>query len=81
MSYLGMAKQPLTTDAQRLDRIREISQQINTLRSELFELIPAVFPEKRGEEPVRGRLNEVVDATGWTRTYVANIRDGKVGDR
>lgn len=73
-----MTHKPPTNDAERLTRIREITQQMNTLRTELFELIPAVFPEKRGEEPVRGRLNEVVDATGWTRTYIANIRDGKV---
>lgn len=67
----------LTTDQQRLDRIREITRQINELRAELFHLIPAVFPEKRGEPPIRGRLNEVVEATGWTRTYIASIRDGK----
>jgi hypothetical protein len=46
--------------------------------SRIFELIPQVFPEKRGEAPVRSRLNEVVRASGFTGEYVARIRDGKV---
>lgn len=66
------------TDAERLARIAELRARIDDARAELFTLIPAVFPETRGEPPVRGRLTEVVKATGWTRAYVADIRDGKV---
>lgn len=72
-----MASTP-TTDEQRLARIAELRARMDADRAELFSLIPAVFPEKRGEAPVRGRLNEVVRLTGWTREYIARIRDGKV---
>lgn len=47
-------------------------------RACIHELIRSVFPTLRGEPPVRGRLSEVAAATGWTRDYVARIRDGKV---
>lgn len=69
----------LQNDEQRLARIAELKAQIDADRAELLALIPQVFPEKRGEEAVRGRLNEVVRITGWTREHVARIRDGKVG--
>jgi hypothetical protein len=72
-----MAKPP-TTDEERLERIRFLKARMDRDRAELLALIPAVFPEKRGEEPVRGRLTEVVKATGWTRAHITNIRDGKV---
>ncbi|HET6634948.1 MAG TPA: hypothetical protein VFH77_07950 [Streptomyces sp.] len=72
-------------DTQRLDEIRALADQIrerdrlNAIdKAALYGLIPQVFPEKRGEPKVRGRLNEVVDASGLTREYVARIRDGKV---
>lgn len=65
------------TDEQKIDEIRTLAKRMADDRTRILELIPQVFPEKRGEEPVRGRLNEVVKATGWTREYVARIRDGK----
>jgi hypothetical protein len=65
------------TDEQKIAEIGKLSQRMTDDRARILELIPQVFPEKRGEEPVRGRLNEVVKATGWTREYVARIRDGK----
>lgn len=65
-------------DEYRLARIAELKARMDADRAELLALIPAVFPQNRGEEPVRGRLNEVVNATGWTRAFVADIRDGKV---
>jgi hypothetical protein len=66
------------TDEQKIEEIRQLTERITADRARVFELIPQVFPEKRGEEPVRGRLNEVVKASGFTREYVARIRDGKV---
>lgn len=74
----GVMAEPPQTDEQRLARIAELRKRIDADRAELLALIPAVFPEKRGEPQVRGRLNQVVEATGWTRAYVADIRDGKV---
>lgn len=65
-------------DAEKIEEIRAITQRMARDKARLFELIPQVFPEKRGEPAVRGRLNEVVDASGFTREYVARIRDGKV---
>lgn len=66
------------TDQQKIEEIRELTKRIAQDRARVFELIPQVFPEKRGEPAVRGRLNEVVEASGFTREYVARIRDGKV---
>lgn len=66
------------TDEQKIEEIRQLTERITADRARIFELIPQVFPEKRGEEPVRGRLTEVVKASGFTREYVARIRDGKV---
>lgn len=67
-----------TTDEEKIEEIRMRTQRMADDKTRVFELIPQVFPEKRGEDPVRGRLNEVVKASGLTREYVARIRDGKV---
>jgi hypothetical protein len=66
------------TDEQKIEEIRQLTKRITADRARIFELIPQVFPEKRGEPAVRGRLTQVVDASGFTREYVARIRDGKV---
>lgn len=66
------------SDEQKIEEIRKLTDRIARDRARVYELIPQVFPEKRGEDPVRGRLNEVVKASGFTREYVARIRDGKV---
>jgi hypothetical protein len=66
------------TDEQKIEEIRELTKRMAADRARIFELIPQVFPEKRGEPPARGRLTEVVKASGFTREYVARIRDGKV---
>lgn len=55
-------------------RIRERDRQNEEDRNWIRTLIPQLFPDRAP----RGRLSEVVDATGWTREYVARIRDGKV---
>lgn len=66
-----------TTDEEKIEEIRMRTQRMAADKARIYELIPQVFPEKRGENAVRGRLNEVVKATGLTREYVARIRDGK----
>lgn len=66
------------TDEQKIQEIADLTERMARDKARIFELIPQVFPEKRGEGPVRGRLNEVVKASGFTREYVARIRDGKV---
>jgi len=66
------------TDEERIERMRELKDRMEADRTELLALIRASFPEKRGEPPVRGRLNQICEATGWTRAHVAAIRDGKV---
>jgi hypothetical protein len=66
------------TDEQKIEEIQQLTDRIARDKARVYELIPQVFPEKRGEDPVRGRLNEVVKASGFTREYVARIRDGKV---
>lgn len=66
------------SDEQKIEEIRQLTERIARDKARVYELIPQVFPEKRGEPPVRGRLTQVVDASGFTREYVARIRDGKV---
>lgn len=72
----GMANP--TTDEEKVEEIRALTKRMADDKARIFQLIPEVFPEKRGEPVVRGRLNEVVAASGFTREYVARIRDGKV---
>jgi hypothetical protein len=57
-------------------RIRERDRQNEEDRNWIRTLVPQLFPEPKPYP--RGRLSEVVEATGWTREYVARIRDGKV---
>lgn len=66
---------------QQLDEVRTIARRIKDRdrkndedRDRIRALIPQLFPDPAP----RGRLSEVVEATGWTREYVARIRDGKV---
>ncbi len=65
-------------EAKRLQRIRALRAQLDEVRAELFAEIRDAFPENRGEPQVRGTLARVAAASGWTREYVAQIRDGKV---
>ena len=57
-------------------RIKERERQNDEDRDHIRVLIPKLFPEPKPYP--RGRLSEVVEATGYTREYVARIRDGKV---
>lgn len=66
---------------EQLDEVRAIARRIKERdrkndedRDRIRALIPQLFPDPTP----RGRLSEVVEATGWTREYVARIRDGKV---
>jgi hypothetical protein len=68
---------------EQLDEVRAIARRIKERESQNDEdrdriraLIPLLFPEPKPYP--RGRLSEVVEATGYTREYVARIRDGKV---
>ena len=65
------------------DRIRSLREQreslleqAEALRRQILTEVRDAFP-KDGEAP-RGLLTRMVNATGWTRAYVADIRDGKV---
>lgn len=65
------------TDDEKIAEMAKRTARIAEDRDWIIRTIPEVFPEKHGGEPVRGRLAAVVKATGWTREYVARIRDGK----
>lgn len=54
----------------------ELLEQAEQLRRQIFAEVRAVFEV---DEPPRGLLTRMVNATGWTRAYVADIRDGKTG--
>lgn len=72
-------KSPLDkTDEERLDEIELRTRRAAEDKAAVWSLIPQVFPEKRGEPKVIGRLTAVVRASGYTREYVARIRDHKV---
>lgn len=46
------------------------------LRQLILEEVRSAFPPD--QDAPRGMLTRMVNATGWTRAYVADIRDGKV---
>lgn len=64
----------------RIRKLREeredLLQRAEQLRRQILAEVRSAFPE--GQEPPRGMLTRMVNATGWTRAYVADIRDGKV---
>ena len=54
----------------------ELLDRAEKIRQDILTEVRAAFPTN-GEAP-RGILTRIVTATGWTRAYVADIRDGKV---
>lgn len=60
----------------RLDGMEEAAAGI---RAQLHDAIRDAFPETAGGEPKRGVLAEVARRSGFSREYVAQIRDGKAG--
>lgn len=58
--------------AQREEKLEEAEE----LRRQIFAEVQLALPE--GEEPPRGLITRIVNATGWTRAYVADIRKGRV---
>ena len=74
----------MSADQEKIEEIRNAARRmaenqarVEADRARILELIPQVFPERRGEQPVRGRLTAVAEATGWPREYVARLRDGR----
>ena len=70
----------------RADHIRELREQRDKLLDQAEQLrlqinteIGAAFP--LDGEPPRGTLTALVNATGWTRAHVANIRDAELAIR
>lgn len=71
-----MTEQPdLRILALRAER-EDLLGQAEELRQQILAEVRGAFPP--GEEAPRGMLTRMVKATGWTRAYVADIRDGKV---
>ncbi|MGW4411748.1 hypothetical protein ACWEJ6_47540 [Nonomuraea sp. NPDC004702] len=68
----------MTTDEERLTRIRTLRAELDAKRAQLFAEIHDAFHENRGEPQVRGWLAKVAKASNYTREYVAQIRDGRV---
>lgn len=67
----------MTTDDERLERIRQLRAELDAKRAELFAEIHDAFHENRGLPQVRGWLAKVAKASNFTREYVAQIRDGR----
>ncbi|MEU7787684.1 hypothetical protein [Amycolatopsis sp. NPDC049159] len=73
-------------DEEHYTRIEEIRERLNAaereaggIREELYGAIRAAIPELNGGEPKRGVVSEIARRSGFTREYVAMIRDGKYG--
>lgn len=68
---------------QEIDRRRahmdKVAAQLDRAREDLHEAVRNAFPETAGGQPQRGVLAEVVRRSGLSREYVAQIRDGRVG--
>lgn len=55
----------------------EVTARLEKVRAELHEAVRDAFPETHGQPMKRGVLAEVARRSGWSREYVAQIRDGK----
>jgi hypothetical protein len=65
------------------DRIRKLRAERENLLEQAEQLRQQILAEVRGAfpaegNPPRGMLTRMVNATGWTRAYVSDIRKGKV---
>lgn len=56
----------------------ELLARVDKLREELYEAVHDAFPENHGQRTKRGVLTEVARHSGWSREYVAKVRDRKV---
>lgn len=72
----GMTEQPDTRIRELRAEREDLLQQAEKIRQQILAEVRSAFPA--GQEPPRGLLTRMVNATGWTRAYVADIRDGKV---
>ena len=62
-------------------RLDDAEREAGTIREELYGAIRAAIPELNGGEPKRGVVSEIARRSGFTREYVAMIRDGKYGTK
>lgn len=76
---------PEPTQEDRYKAIERLSSELRDLQSAvskkqeaLYAEIFNAFPENRGQGQKRGVLAELARRSGWTREYVAQIRDGKM---
>jgi hypothetical protein len=72
----GMTDQPESRIRELRAQREDLLEQAEKLRQQILIEVRAAFPAS--QEPPRGTLTRMVNATGWTRAYVADIRDGKV---
>jgi hypothetical protein len=71
-----MTEQPDTRIRELRAKRESLLDQAEQLRQQILTEVRTAFPTEG--EPPRGLLTRMVNATGWTRAYVADIRDGKV---
>jgi hypothetical protein len=62
-------------------RLDDAEREASGIRDELYHAIRAAIPELNGGEPKRGVVSEIARRSGFTREYVAMIRDGKYGTK
>jgi hypothetical protein len=71
-----MDKQHYTRVARLRSELDEIDGLATKVRAKLHEAIRDAFPEAHGQPTQRGVLAELARRSGYTREYVAAIRDG-----
>lgn len=57
--------------------LADLQDEVAKKQEAIYREIHQAFPENRDEEKQRGVLAELARRSGWTREYVAQIRDGK----
>lgn len=62
-------------------RLDDAEREASGIRDELYQAIRAAIPELNGGEAKRGVVSEIARRSGFTREYVAMIRDGKYGTK
>lgn len=70
---------PMETPTTPNEMIEEIALRARRWREDREWVRATIRELLTGDDVPRGRLADVARASGWTREYVAQIRDGKAG--
>lgn len=76
MKFKDPTLEPRIASCEALAReLAELQEAVSKKQEQLYSAVWEVFPENRGGEAEHGLVSVVARRVGWTREYVARIRD------